>query len=329
MYNKKNEIIDEYFGKMAHKKMEKLFLTDDEINDQINKGILIKDILKPQYNIVSSSNREVLYGTWFSIGIKHIFNYYYSSSDTICLTDFHFVIVEKKLVTAGNQAFNVNIIPLEKIKSIQLIERSEYVKANSYEVKKDPVKGAIVGSAIAGTTGAIIGATINSGTKTVVNDSGMMYYRDINVEFEDGNSYKWENIDSSLKSSHKSTYGIDYENENISFLIKRAKENLSDIDKKEIVLKSISKKRCYVATCVYGSYDCPKVWVLRRFRDYYLDNSILGRLFIKIYYAISPSIVKVFGESKLFKNFNKKILDYFVEFLKVNGYQDTEYKDKY
>lgn len=24
---------------------------------------------------------------------------------------------------------------------------------------------------------------------------------------------------------------------------------------------------CYVATAVYGSYDCPQVWTLRRFRD--------------------------------------------------------------
>ena len=23
---------------------------------------------------------------------------------------------------------------------------------------------------------------------------------------------------------------------------------------------------CYIATAVYGSYDCPQVWVLRRFR---------------------------------------------------------------
>ena len=25
---------------------------------------------------------------------------------------------------------------------------------------------------------------------------------------------------------------------------------------------------CYVATCIYGSYDCPQVWTLRRYRDY-------------------------------------------------------------
>lgn len=34
---------------------------------------------------------------------------------------------------------------------------------------------------------------------------------------------------------------------------------------------------CYVATCVYGSYDCPQVWTLRRFRDNTLAETMLGR----------------------------------------------------
>ena len=35
---------------------------------------------------------------------------------------------------------------------------------------------------------------------------------------------------------------------------------------------------CYIATCVYGSYDCPQVWTLRRFRDDTLDETWYGRL---------------------------------------------------
>lgn len=86
---------------------------------------------------------------------------------------------------------------------------------------------------------------------------------------------------------------------------------------------------CYVATCVYGSYDCPQVWTLRRFRDNYLDNYILGRMFIKLYYAISPTIVKIFGENKKFISFNKNILDRIILKLKSRGYKDTKYNDKY
>ena len=86
---------------------------------------------------------------------------------------------------------------------------------------------------------------------------------------------------------------------------------------------------CYVATCVYGSYDCPNVWVLRRFRDNYLNNRIWGRAFIKVYYAVSPKIVKAVGKTKWFNCINKKILDKFVAKLKEKGYQDSKYDDIY
>lgn len=94
------------------------------------------------------------------------------------------------------------------------------------------------------------------------------------------------------------------------------------IDKKD-------KKGCYVATCVYGSYDCPEVWTLRRFRDYYLDNKFFGKLFIKLYYFISPKVVKVLGKSKYFKLINKFILDKFILVLNNKGYKNTIYNDKY
>ena len=86
---------------------------------------------------------------------------------------------------------------------------------------------------------------------------------------------------------------------------------------------------CYVATAVYGSYDCPEVWTLRRYRDYTLDETWYGRLFIKIYYTVSPTFVKYFGNVKMFKSQGKKLLDKWVEKLNRKGYENTPYKDKY
>jgi len=85
---------------------------------------------------------------------------------------------------------------------------------------------------------------------------------------------------------------------------------------------------CFVATAVYGSYDCPEVWVLRRFRDYKLDKVWYGRLFIKMYYAVSPTLVKVFGNTKLFNLVNKRILDLLVDKLIKDGVDDKPYQDK-
>jgi hypothetical protein len=92
---------------------------------------------------------------------------------------------------------------------------------------------------------------------------------------------------------------------------------------------SSNNSGCYVATCVYGSYDCPEVWILRRYRDGYLDNRIFGRLFIKLYYAISPKLVKLFGNKKWFKALFKKFLEKKIEKLRIKGYADTPYNDKY
>lgn len=86
---------------------------------------------------------------------------------------------------------------------------------------------------------------------------------------------------------------------------------------------------CYIATCVYGSYDCPQVWTLRRFRDYTLDETWYGRIFIKCYYAISPTLVKWFGNQKWFRLFWRKNLDNMVSNLKKQGITDTPYNDKY
>lgn len=84
---------------------------------------------------------------------------------------------------------------------------------------------------------------------------------------------------------------------------------------------------CYVATCVYGSYDCPPVWTLRRFRDNILAKHFLGRLFIKTYYAISPKAVAMFGNYKWFHNLFKAPLDKLVEKLHKNGVENTPYND--
>lgn len=84
---------------------------------------------------------------------------------------------------------------------------------------------------------------------------------------------------------------------------------------------------CYIATCVYGSYDCSQVWTLRRFRDYTLVKTWYGRVFVKTYYLISPQIVKVFGKNRLFKYLCKHILDKMVSKLKFKGFSDDKYSD--
>ena len=85
---------------------------------------------------------------------------------------------------------------------------------------------------------------------------------------------------------------------------------------------------CYVATAVYGSYDCPQVWTLRRYRDYTLSETWYGRAFIRAYYAVSPALVKWFGETEWFKNMWKSKLDKMVKSLNEKGVANTPYQDR-
>ena len=101
-----------------------------------------------------------------------------------------------------------------------------------------------------------------------------------------------------------------------------------DITRNEYAPPKTQTKGCYIATSVYGSYDCPEVWILRRYRDNVLSNTFYGRIFIKIYYRISPILVNRFGNSKLFSCFFKIILDRCIEHLQKRGLSNAYYNDE-
>lgn len=65
---------------------------------------------------------------------------------------------------------------------------------------------------------------------------------------------------------------------------------------------------CYIATMVYGDYDAPEVKILRKYRDNVLARHTAGKLFIKIYYQLSPLFVTKFGNNRALKNLIRKVL---------------------
>lgn len=134
-------------------------------------------------------------------------------------------------------------------------------------------------------------------------------------------------------------------NEDVKKLLKCWDENPSMADKyaqmileidpnNQRALKQVNSKSntgsggCYIATAVYGSYDCPQVWVLRRFRDDTLSRTWYGRAFIRSYYAVSPTLVKWFGKTDWFRNMWKPALDRIVKNLIEQGFRDNPYTDK-
>lgn len=67
---------------------------------------------------------------------------------------------------------------------------------------------------------------------------------------------------------------------------------------------------CYIATACYGNEFAPEVIALKIYRDETLSKSILGRLFIKTYYFLSPPIAdKLKNRTKLNKFIRENILN--------------------
>jgi tetratricopeptide (TPR) repeat protein/DNA-directed RNA polymerase subunit RPC12/RpoP len=73
------------------------------------------------------------------------------------------------------------------------------------------------------------------------------------------------------------------------------------------------KKGCYIATTVYGSYSCNEVMILRKLRDESLYKHWWGRLFIALYYSISPLLIKKINSGSRIEKILRKLLDLIVE----------------
>lgn len=132
-----------------------------------------------------------------------------------------------------------------------------------------------------------------------------------------------------LNSYPKTWIKDEYRNNYVQIYDKySAKIKEIDPNKEIKKIQRTGNQGCYIATCVYGSYDCPEVWTLRRFRDNDLAKKWYGKLFIHIYYSISPTIVKLFGKSKWFKSIFKPSLDKLVKRLKEQGYESSPYDDQ-
>ncbi|MBO5021797.1 MAG: ankyrin repeat domain-containing protein, partial [Clostridia bacterium] len=134
-------------------------------------------------------------------------------------------------------------------------------------------------------------------------------------------------LDNGAEIDIKNKGGIALYNKETDYEIARMiKEKFPDAEQGAAPAKSGGG--CYVATAVYGSYDCPQVWTLRRYRDYTLAETWYGRAFIKTYYAISPTLVKWFGHTDWFKKMWQGKLDRMVAKLQDSGVESTPYKDK-
>lgn len=73
---------------------------------------------------------------------------------------------------------------------------------------------------------------------------------------------------------------------------------------------------CYIATMAYGDYDHPQVMELRKFRDEFLNKSVLGRSFIRLYYKYSPLLVQRLEDKPKANDIIRTLLDQLIKIIR-------------
>jgi TPR repeat protein len=165
----------------------------------------------------------------------------------------------------------------------------------------------------------------------------LCYAQGIGVEKNPSNAVFWceKAVDQGHADAAKALAGL--LKEKSARLMELAEEQEEKVRKMEVAREngswqatkpSSSGGGCYIATAVYGSYNCPQVWTLRRYRDNSLARTACGRALIKAYYAMSPSLVKRFGTMEWFQHIWKRPLDAFVARLHAGGVENTPYIDR-
>jgi len=86
-------------------------------------------------------------------------------------------------------------------------------------------------------------------------------------------------------------------------IIMKIKQNEPSFVAPPINIESLDKQlsSCFIATEIYGSYDNPKVRVLRKFRDEYLTKNRVGALIVKKYYEVGPKLATKISKRKRIK----------------------------
>ena len=65
--------------------------------------------------------------------------------------------------------------------------------------------------------------------------------------------------------------------------------------------KNNPKKGCYIATACYDSPYALEIIQLSSFRDQFLAKNMAGRLFVKFYYWVSPTLAKTISQNSLLR----------------------------
>ena len=71
---------------------------------------------------------------------------------------------------------------------------------------------------------------------------------------------------------------------------------------------SPNKSGCFIATAVYDSPHANEIFILQKFRDEHMLKCSLGKVFVKLYYLLSPPIANQIAKGYFLKEITKTVL---------------------
>lgn len=129
----------------------------------------------------------------------------------------------------------------------------------------------------------------------------------VNTEKVNGLEYLLYYQGSSGQKEHLTMYSSnEYKNDTTLFLNTYYKKDLPQEAQKPIEKKESS---CFIATACYKDIFSEEVIFFRKYRDNTLKKAILGKIFIKIYYKVSPYFYSVLFRNPKISNKIKTVLD--------------------
>lgn len=240
-------MVKEYDGRESD--VFKHTLTTTQIRSYKEKGLIAPDIDQISSKVKFAKDTKWMTQSYLmSKGIRVAF---VRSSphgpflkDSFYLTDF-FLIRCKRC----DEGADLSFIPLEYVEHCTVDFKDNwagYVAPVYGKEKKSPLVGALVGGAIAGTPGAVVGAMVNSGEKTVAYTPGGLHDRDsysLFIKIQDGEPYEIEDyvtIDKTKKDATQKKIEIEAKNKTARDLINRA-TSLDD-KKTETIVKQVQEE---------------------------------------------------------------------------------------
>jgi hypothetical protein len=108
-------------------------------------------------------------------------------------------------------------------------------------------------------------------------------------------------------------------------VLARLKEHVSGKKAQPTAGSPNQQSGCFVATAVYGNYQCAEVRMFRQYRDEVLSRSLIGRAMIRLYYNVGPHLAALISTHPIRKKVCRHVLDRVLSHMRRIGIEHKQH----